>query len=750
VAPSRTLPRVAPWPFALALTVLVLLLAPAFAHASAWVAEQQVPLVNGRTAQPPVPQIGADAAGNAVMAMLVDKGPPQYVQVAGRLAGSNWSAATELGIATNNTGGPGLAVDPAGNALVAFVNSDNTAPCNGTANACLHVVSRSPSGTLTTETLFTNGGTAMFEPAVALDPRGNGQAAVIWRSTPSAGQNIVQGIRGTIGGTWAAASSNLGITTTSTLSSPRVAIDGNGVPVAMYLSSVTGQFNVMGSLMRGSTWTAPGSRANSTTGAFSALYVKTNKQGDVDAIFSGQAPAGKVVQTTTYSAATTSFPATPATIYTAPTTHNLNGPKIQTASDGEAVAVWMDDFTSTISTRAVLASVRSGGTWSGPITLDPNTVDTSAPALAMDAAGNATAVWHSNSPTITERFAVHPHGGSFGSSLNAPAGNSAPVVAADDAGHVHAAWAAGSTAVDTAVFDPVPPVLSPIAANPGALLTGGATQLDATATDVWSGPPSIHWDFGDGSTGDGGSLTHAFALPGTFTARATATDTAGNSSASTSDVQVNSPAGPRSLPRPVAGKTVNVEPVSGEVLVLVPGSTKYVPLVAPAQIQDGSIIDARKGRVRVTIDNGRGGLDTAEFYGGIFKFTQPKVKAGQTWFANLYLYGGSFKGCPPAPKNPKVATLSRKKPGKQSQGKSVRHLWGSGEGAFRTVGRFSSATVRGTTWLTDDRCNGTLTKVTTGKVGVRDFVLKKTIVVKKGKSYFAAPKAKTARKAKKR
>jgi hypothetical protein len=179
--------------------------------------------------------------------------------------------------------------------------------------------------------------------------------------------------------------------------------------------------------------------------------------------------------------------------------------------------------------------------------------------------------------------------------------------------------------------------------------------------------------------------------------------------------------------------------------VKIPGSNQFVPLVAPTQIQNGVIIDARKGRVRITIDNGRGGLDTAEFYGGVFKFTQPKAKPGQTWFANLYLYGGSFKGCPAAPKSPKIATLSRTRAKKQGQGKSVRHLWGSGEGAFRTVGRYSSATVRGTTWLTDDRCNGTLTKVTAGKVGVRDFVRKKTIVIKKGKSYFAGPKLRKKR-----
>jgi hypothetical protein len=720
--------------------LVLMLLAPAAARASAWVAHQSVPIVNNRTQQPAAPQIGVDSAGNAVLAMLVDKGPPQYVQVAGRAVGAGWGSATEIGTATTNTGGPALAVDPVGNALIAFVNSDSTAPCNGTANACLHVVSRSPSGTLKTETLFTNGGTAMFDPAVALDPRGNGQAVVVWRSTPTVGQNIVQGIRGAIGGTWATTASNAGLTTTSTIASPRVAIDSAGIGVVMYLTSVTGQFSVMGTPMRGSSFAAPAAQAGSTVGAFSALSLKTNKQGDVDAIWSGQTVGNKVVQTITWNAASASFPNSSTTIYTVANTHNLNGPKIETAPDGEAVAVWMDDFTSTTSVRSVLAAVRSGGAWTGPQTLDANTVDTSAPALAMDATGDATAVWHSNFPAVIERYAVHPHGGSFGPSLDAPAGNSAPVAAADAAGHVHAAWAMGSTAVDSAVFDPVPPTLSPVVATPLSLFTGGATQLDVTATDAWSGPASVHWDFGDGQSADGASVSHSFANAGVFSARATATDGVGNSTTGSGNVQVTS-RGSTGLPRPIAGQTVNLEPVGGVVLVKVPGSNKFVPLVTPTQVRDGAIIDARKGRVRITIDNGRGGLDTADFYGGIFRFTQPKVKAGQTWFANLYLFGRSFKGCPRAPRNPKVATLSRRRAKKQSQGKSVRHLWGSGEGSFRTVGRFSSATIRGTTWLTDDRCNGTLTKVTAGKVGVRDFVRAKTVVVKKGKSYFAHPAA---------
>jgi hypothetical protein len=64
-------------------------------------------------------------------------------------------------------------------------------------------------------------------------------------------------------------------------------------------------------------------------------------------------------------------------------------------------------------------------------------------------------------------------------------------------------------------------------------------------------------------------------------------------------------------------------------------------------------------------------------------------------------------------------------------------LWGSGKGRFRTKGRYSSATVRGTIWLTADRCDGTLTIVKRGTVSVRDLRRHKTVKVKAGHSYLA-------------
>jgi len=53
----------------------------------------------------------------------------------------------------------------------------------------------------------------------------------------------------------------------------------------------------------------------------------------------------------------------------------------------------------------------------------------------------------------------------------------------------------------------------------------------------------------------------------------------------------------------------------------------------------------------------------------------------------------------------------------------VRRLWGNGRGRFRTAGRYSAATVRGTWWLVEDRCDGTLTRVRRGEVEIEDFTI---------------------------
>src|SRR5215203_5153227 len=78
-----------------------------------------------------------------------------------------------------------------------------------------------------------------------------------------------------------------------------------------------------------------------------------------------------------------------------------------------------------------------------------------------------------------------------------------------------------------------------------------------------------------------------------------------------------------------------------------------------------------------------------------------------------------------------LASASRRKP-------PIRRLWSRDrDGRFRTHGHNSVATARGTEWVTEDTCEGTLTRVLEGSVAVRDKVRKRTTVVHAGRSYLA-------------
>jgi hypothetical protein len=212
------------------------------------------------------------------------------------------------------------------------------------------------------------------------------------------------------------------------------------------------------------------------------------------------------------------------------------------------------------------------------------------------------------------------------------------------------------------------------------------------------------------------------------------------------------PAGPTPPAPPVAGKSVVVRVVSGIVRIKRPGQG-YVTLTDPANIPVGSLVDTRKGRVALTSAADTANKpQTAEFYDGIFQVKQSvpkrKPKKPQALVTDLVLKGQiSRSQCAPL-KGARSAAVDAKK--KKKGPKAVLgKLWGSGKGRFRTTGKYSAATVRGTIWLTQDQCNGTLTKVRRGVVAVRDFKRKKTVSVKAGHSYLARAQ-RAASKAKKR
>jgi hypothetical protein len=61
-------------------------------------------------------------------------------------------------------------------------------------------------------------------------------------------------------------------------------------------------------------------------------------------------------------------------------------------------------------------------------------------------------------------------------------------------------------------------------------------------------------------------------------------------------------------------------------------------------------------------------------------------------------------------------------------------------GKFRTKGRYAAATTRGTVWSMADRCDGTVTSVSSGAVTVNDLVRHVNVTVRAHHSYLALAK----------
>jgi hypothetical protein len=187
---------------------------------------------------------------------------------------------------------------------------------------------------------------------------------------------------------------------------------------------------------------------------------------------------------------------------------------------------------------------------------------------------------------------------------------------------------------------------------------------------------------------------------------------------------------------PVPGRSVVVGVVSGQVFIT-SAAGKRTRLTGSANVPVGVQVDTRRGRVRLTSAATGAGTttQTADFYQGRFKIRQKLPGANRATAAlttDIVLSGTSRSQCVSG-RGASAAAASKKKGPHAVLGK----LWGNGKGRFRTNGRYSSATVRGTIWLTQDRCDGTLTTVKRGTVRVRDIKRRKTITVKAGRSYLA-------------
>jgi DNA-binding beta-propeller fold protein YncE len=301
----------------------------------------------------------------------------------------------------------------------------------------------------------------------------------------------------------------------------------------------------------------------------------------------------------------------------------------------------------------------------------------------------------------------------------------------------------------------VSPNQAPVAGFSAVAGTAGAsTQFDASsASDPDGTIVRYDWDFGDGTTlPDGGPTpSHVYTTPGSYFATLVVTDNEGASTGTiftggtvlghgrpvaqaTLQIQVLPAAVPPPPPpppvftqvqplRPDLGQTLLADPLAGRVRVRLPGEETFQPLANIRELPMGSTIDARRGRVELTtVRDRRNRLQEGRFSGGLFRVRQ---RARDRFVTELIL-SERLRRCPPEGSASAART-------------SKRRLWGNGNGRFRSRGRYSSAAVRGTRWLVQDSCDGTLTVVRTGVVTVRDFVRDRRIELTRGERYLATP-----------
>ena len=188
------------------------------------------------------------------------------------------------------------------------------------------------------------------------------------------------------------------------------------------------------------------------------------------------------------------------------------------------------------------------------------------------------------------------------------------------------------------------------------------------------------------------------------------------------------PGGPV-VPPPVIGKKATAAVEKGLVRLKLPGKKGFVTLTQTRSIPVGSVLDTTKGQVALTFaTNTSGSTQRGSFSQGQFQVAQSRKNPLTT----MSMVGAGLNTC-----KAKLPKGGARKGAASAARKHRRTLFSHVKGRFRTRGRNSTATVRGTTWRVTDTCTGTTTRVTQGSVLVRDLTLRRNVLVRAGHSYLA-------------
>jgi hypothetical protein len=514
-----------------------------------------------------------------------------------------------------------------------------------------------------------------------------------------------------------------------------------------------------------------GTHTYAEEGTYSVTTTWTDDCGSHSSSFSIRVPDAPL------SAQAVAVTAIAGTTFTGPTTNFTDADPGATSSDYVASIDWGDGTTSagTIVTSASGFTVNGTHTYksAGAYPMKVSIVDAASPAVVNPASTVAppkpvvTGVSPSSGSALGgNRVTVSGSGFSGATAVSFGSTPASSFTVVSD-GQITAVAPAGTGTVDVTVTTPS-----------GTSATGAADQYTfvAAAPAVTTGAPTVQSSTGaafTGSVNPRGLATTAhfeyFLDPqyGTVTVLSTPDQAAGSDtsdhvvSASVSGLVPNAlyhvrlvasnsagrTTGPDQTfttakdpppPAPVVGKSFDVGPVSGLVFIKLPGGMApdraggpplahaaastgagFVPLTEARNLPAGTQVDASRGTIQLIAARPHSHqTEDGNFGGAIFNITQSRRGAGIT---TLSLLEGLFPGAP------SYASCHH-----HLSHQVLQTLHASDRRHFRSRGGYASATVRGTVWITIDRCDGTLIIVKRGTVYVNDFVHHTTVILHAG------------------
>jgi hypothetical protein len=489
--------------------------------------------VNAVGTVPSAPTIAIDDGGVGVEAWSETVAGSSVIRVA-QHTGGTWSTLPG-GISTSLPGdgcSPFASVDPSGNALVVW--SQWTGPGCGAGNQTIVFSTRAAAATTwaAPQAVGTTAQAGDWQSAGASNSAG--KIVIAWETTDGTNDYVFAAVGSTTTG-FSAQEKLVTVPTATYLDYLTAGIGANGDAAVEWNNSATVSDIELSYRPRAGSFQA------SPTAVTANTAPATSNVGSI-----AIDPFGNtLVAYTTYDGTTQSF----ASRYRqangvwqpnqalAPTTSGFLPSWVAVGMDGTgaATAAMVETNFSTPSphTRQLWTSVRPASptaTWSTRATLsDPVASNVIEPAIAVAQSGATVVSWGVAGAQDVIQAAYRPPGGAFGALATVAAGTATSIAIAP-AGDAAIAFDEATNPVSAGVssFEVTAPTISG-ATVPATGTTGQAVAMSVAASDDWSvlAPAQLSWTFGDGSAGNGASVSHVFGKAGTYTVGVSAGNAAG-------------------------------------------------------------------------------------------------------------------------------------------------------------------------------------------------------------------------------